>query len=136
VKVKVRAVGHKAWVNKALTEIEKVVFQTINRALLKVRGQAQKQYLTGPRPQHLGVRTGNLRRNLMTVTTLKENSAKGYLFLRSIARYGIYWEAEERKGQVFSNGTPKYRPFVKPAWEDLKDRILLDFQKRIVEALR
>lgn len=100
-----------------------------------IRGRAQ-MYLTGPYPYRLSFRfgKGNLWKQLDTRTEIAGDVVIGKILIGQLAWYAKVWESvgefAGRKGKIFKNGHPMTRQFVRPAMEDLRQRILITLKER------
>ena len=131
-KILVYLKGYRDWVERRVNKIDIGMNTTLKGILQLIIGRAQVGYLTGPYPVKLKVgKTGNLRRSLYPDVEREGMKIAGFIKLRSIASYGAYWEDRSREGQVFKNGNPKYRPFVRPAFVDMRSRILRTLAREI-----
>jgi hypothetical protein len=118
-------VKFKNW-DKVLNRISKNIPTNTERAMLHIlsliKGKAQSSYLRGPSPQYLQISGGNLLKNIFADVEVKGNQVFGKLTVGQIAWYGAMWE--NRPQGMFKNMTPKQRPFVKPAYQDLERKLL------------
>jgi len=91
-----------------------------------VAGRVQKDYLRGPRPEHLEVDTGRLRGSIHSMTVLTKNGIEGHVGtnvrgLRGF-NYPKYWELDGS-----AHGGP--RPFLAPARDENWFKIAAIFKK-------
>ena len=101
--------------------------KTMLRALLTIRSHAKENYLTGPRPQKLGVVTGALRSSLDVSVEHSGGELLGKIGTNKW--YGYMWEVTGNK-RVKTG--PQSRPFLRPAIEDKKAEVFKQFEVEIV----
>ena len=144
--IKVRIIGTEKAV-ESLARKQQAIFSDIRDAVTKganmVRSTAMSDYLRGPRPQKLGVVSGDLYRSIHPWVDFEKDSIIGKVGTN--VWYGVQWETGKippgpkhkpvRGAQRTPKGAPKgppasqkTRPFLKPA---LKDR-----QKDIFDLIR
>lgn len=84
-----------------------------------VRGRVQKDYLMGPRPERLEVRSARLIQSIQSETERDGDDTKAYVmsYARSLDgfNYPAYWEYDGSK-----HGGP--RPFLGPAVEENSEK--------------
>ena len=101
--------------------IERLI-PAMGRACGRVHRIAQKRYLRGPYPIHLRHDTGKLSEGLKYKITSGRTWVEGGFFIEGKPGvYGRIWEL--RPQGYFRNGTPKQRPFLRPALRDASDYI-------------
>ena len=81
-----------------------ILRQGVAKALMVVKGESQANYLTGPRPQRLGVVTGRLRSSLLVDTERDGHTVRGTMGT------DVYYARKHE----FGIGVRK-RPFLGPA---------------------
>jgi len=101
--------------------------KTMLRALLTIRGHAKENYLTGPRPQKLGVVSNVLRSSLYVKAETHGQDIIGTIGTH--IWYGYMWEVTGNK-RVKTG--PQFRPFLRPAIEDKKAEVFKQFEVEIV----
>ena len=99
-----------------------------------VRGRVQKDYLMGPRPERLEVRTARLTQSIQSEVEREGKDSRAFVmsYARSLDgfNYPAYWEYDGSK-----HGGP--RPFLGPAVEDNADKwvdIWINNLKKRIEA--
>lgn len=96
--------------------------QAMREGLLAIRSYSQAHYLTGPRPQRLGVVSNTLRPSLYTDVERQGDWIIGKIGTR--VWYGRMWEIE---GNPRVKRYPK-RPFLRPAIDDKKAEVFRMFR--------
>ena len=143
-KFKVSYQGHDKWVAKALAKLTPTIASSLEGVMATLKGRAQYAYLRGPYPTKLSYHTGGrtsgaLRDNIQVAVTRSANEVYGIVGLPSITFYGKIWEAVDeyahRKGATFKNGSPMARPFVRPAWEDIKKESVYTIRQALAAGL-
>lgn len=99
-----------------------------------VRGRVQKEYLRGPRPERLGVRSARLINSIQSSTEREGDDTRAFVGSNALSTGGFnypgYWEFDGSK-----HGGP--RPFLAPAVEEDSEKwigVWLRDLKRRVEA--
>lgn len=109
---------------KTLTQLEKGMAYILKLII----DTAKVKYLMGPYPQLLRQQQGSIRRNLLVKVEKAFNEIVGNISIGQLAYYAAVWEPSEeykhRIGRVFPKAkTPMTRPFIKPAYESLREKI-------------
>jgi len=138
VKITIIIKGHKRALDNVEKRVEKNLYDVFKTAGVEIVSKARRNYLSGGYPQHLRVgkkRGGTLRSNVGHKVDMIGNTVLLQLLIPDVAWYGRLWEAVKqysyRQGQVFKNGTPKARPFFRPALRDYWPT-LMDKMRRLV----
>jgi hypothetical protein len=121
VELKIRVIDARAKAD--LAELKYHISDYNEKALMRaaeyVRGVVQKDFLRGPRPEKLNVRTARLINSIQAETEREGEDTRAYIgsYARSDAGYNYpaYWEYDGSK-----HGGP--RPFLRPAVEEYRDR--------------
>jgi hypothetical protein len=91
----------------------------MKRAVEYVRGVVQKNFLRGPRPEKLNVRTARLINSVDTQTERMGDDTRAWIGTNARSdtgfNYPSYWEYDGSK-----HGGP--RPFLRPAVEEYRER--------------
>jgi hypothetical protein len=104
--------------NKLMHKMPELTVRPLSVAVQYIGGVAQDKYLRGPRPLHLAVASGDLRKSISTTVILKGKVAEGHVGTNQIAPKGFnYPEFWEFKGR---GGNP--RPFLRPARDRYRDK--------------
>lgn len=116
------------WVEKRKAKIQTQLGKGMEYVLALIRGRSQAYYLHGPYPTKLRIGHGSLLKNIGIKTEVLADKIIGKITIGSLAWYGKIWESvgeySHRKGGIFPKaGTPKSRPFIRPAFEDLREKI-------------
>lgn len=119
----------------------------LSRGLLYAAGVSQTQYLTGPRPTRLGVRTNRLRSSIATRVAVEGEKVRGAMGTNVV--YGAFWEfgfhglegvrAHQRtvrgSAVMVKAHTRKIdqvgRPFIRPAIADALPQIISEINKEV-----
>jgi len=140
------------------------VVRTVQRLGYAVEARSKAGYLTGPRPQHLGVVTGRLRGSIShgaadSRSRLEESGSAVYYYVGTNVGYGKLWEEGfMRRIGAGARGGPRTltgkslasyiarhppgtravaaRPFLAPALHDLQDRILHELGAALTSAVQ
>ena len=103
--------------------------EAMRRALLAIQSHSKAHYLTGPRPQKLGVRSNRLRSSMSTDTDIQGNDVIGKI--GTDPWYGYMWEVT---GNPRTKQFP-YRPFLKPAIDDKAEEVRRYFRDAIMQRI-
>jgi hypothetical protein len=108
--------------------------KAIGLAAAFVRGRVQKDYLMGPRPERLEVRTARLIGSIQSETIREGKDTRAFVGSNAVSKEGYnypgYWEYDGSK-----HGGP--RPFLGPAVEDNADKwvtVWINNLKKRIEA--
>lgn len=108
---------------KLNVDLKPSLLPVVQAFMLQAVKVSKKDYLTGPRPEKLGVKTGTLRRSIRQETSIFGNEIKG-----TIGTNVSYGEKHE-----FGLGVPT-RPFLRPPLENnielLQKALITETQKR------
>ncbi|MBW1666717.1 MAG: phage virion morphogenesis protein [Deltaproteobacteria bacterium] len=88
----------KSMLNKMPGLVVPAVFKGMTKGLDLAVGTAKREYLSGPRPERLGVRTGHLRRSIRSQTVIRGDEVEG-----RIGTNVLYARIHEKGGVI----TPK-----------------------------
>lgn len=129
---------------------------TVQKLILQVEARSKSSYLRGPRPTHLGVKTGRL---ISSVTTRMEVSADSvYGICGTNVSYGALWELGfKRRVGAGARGGPRTlsgkaratyfakhppgvkdvaaRPFLSPALADVRPQALDEIKAAYVRGM-
>lgn len=100
--------------------------KALNKVSKEVVAEAQRNYLTGPRPQKLGVVTGRLRSSI--TNRVKKEHGKVIAQVGTNVTYGRLWELGE--------GNRKARPFLRPAVQAKRPRILEVLEDAMIKSYK
>jgi len=118
---------------QARNEVPNLLAKQLHKGLEFARRKITTEYLTGPRPEKLGVVTGRLRSSIhYKITTVNKRFIKG-----EIGTDVWYGKLHEEGGDFKMASGPlagavhnyPKRPFLKPGLEDSEDYISKLFQK-------
>jgi len=120
-----KGILHK-WVNMNLPSS---MVEAMRQALLSIQSHSKAHYLTGPRPQKLGVVKDILRTSLYTRAQQQGDDIIGTIGTN--VWYGHMWEV---------TGNPRvkqfpYRPFLKPAIDDKAEEVRRYFRDAIMQRI-
>jgi len=118
-----------------MRKIPKLAERPMMIAAQMVAGISQKEYLRGPRPDRLAVKTGRLRSSISTKVEVEGDMIVGHVGTNVVSTGGYnypgYWENRGRNG--------KPRPFLKPARENHRNKwvgtFLREFKKELLNFL-
>ena len=104
--------------NKLIRKVPELAVRPMSVAVQYIAGAAQEKYLRGPRPIHLAVNTGALRKSISTKVILKDKTIEAHVGTNQVSKTGFnypwYWE--------FKGHNDKPRPFLRPARDNYKDK--------------
>lgn len=105
--------------------------RAVDRLALELQAKVKRDWLTGPRPQRLGVLSGTLRRsiNLARIDTPTEVKAQ----VGTNVIYGHAWELGNVKN--WQKQVQPARPFLRPAYEELRSHIQATLQTAVTKAV-
>lgn len=106
-----------------------VVHEEMKKAMFMAEATSKRDYLSGPRPEKLGVVTGRLRSSIKGTAHLKFGNTEGRLGTN--VPYGPTHEL----GLTVRGYTFRKRPFLVPAIEDNLNQFQLMFADAILGAL-
>ena len=105
-------------------DIKPSLLPVVQAFMIQAVKVSKKDYLTGPRPEKLGVKTGTLRRSIRQDTTISGNKIKGAIGTN--VSYARFHESGTKD-------LPK-RPFLRPPLENnielLAKALITEAQKR------
>lgn len=113
---------------KMQKSIPPLMYKTMMRACLEVSRTTKKDYLTGPRPERLGVVTGRLRSSVNVQVQKKDKEVIGVVGTNVF--YG-------RIHELIGVGKSKIkRPFLGPALEQSRAKIRQIFERAGTELMK
>jgi hypothetical protein len=111
--------------------------KALGHAAAFVRGRVQKDYLRGPRPERLEVRSGRLIGSIQSAVVREGKVSKAFVGSNAVSKKGFnypgYWENDP----VFPDRKRDPRPFLNPAVEDNADKwvtVWINNLKKRIEA--
>jgi len=99
-------------------------------SLLKIGSISRKNYLSGPRPQKLGVKTGRLRNSIGIGTDGIINIVKKQEGVKATIGTTVNYAPKHEFGYGI-----KARPFLKPALDDFKSKDLANIIKKFLKGI-
>lgn len=112
-------------------DVKSIDYTEVAKAsLLKIGSISRKNYLSGPRPQKLGVKTGRLRNSIGIGTDGIINIVKKQEGVKATIGTKVKYAPKHEFGYGI-----KPRPFLKPALDDFKSKDLANIIRKFLKGV-